>query len=492
MKKHIKALKKTMVVLTLVAILGACESFTNGVSEFDPTLPRNASLGQVINSAEVAYIGFVEGELARVGGIWSSQFTGTDRQYQLLDRYISTAPDYDNPWGNIYAGVLKPLRIAQQKATAINNKRALALAQILEAHTMAMVTALFENVPYSQTVNLEGYPNPAFDTQVDIYNATLTLLDKALTNINTAPAINTYDGDIFFTLPAATPIAQYDAIWIGVANTVKAKIYLHMGQYQNALNAANLGIATADDDLIATHGGSPGLDINIYGSFLNRDRFGYMGARDAYAPRLLRPGSVTTRNNAKTNETGRFAYTYTYAAASGYDLNSEDGQFAEDASFDIITYRENQLILAEAELRVNGVNGFNAGLAALNDYRAYLDAGGYFSSTAGNYDPYVPADFAQGGMENASGALTAADALYREIIEEKYVSMIGSLEVFNDVRRKGFGSFASQQNWQVLGITPNSGAQIPQRFLIPQVEINSNTSAPQPSPGLFDKTKANQ
>jgi starch-binding outer membrane protein, SusD/RagB family len=500
MKKHIKALKKTMVVLTLGAVLGACESYTNGVDEFDPTRPRNASLGQVINSAEVAYIGFVEGELARIGGMWSGQFTGTDRQYAVLNSYTSSAPDYDNPWGNIYAGVLKPLRIAQQKATAVNNKRALALAQILEAHTMASTAALFGDIPYSQTVNLDLYPNPAFDTQTDVYNTTLTLLDRALGNINTALAGTFYDGDIFFTGTTAD-----DAKWIAVANTVKAKIYLHLGQYQNALNAASLGIDDADNDVVAVHGSSPALDTNIYGSFLGIDRQGYLGALDAFAPRLLDQISGISRNNGKTNEEDRFEYSYTQIRSSGvvvgYDLNysapdydeEPEGYFGMSASFGVITYRENQLILAEAALRING---FTDGLAALNDYRAYLNAGGYlnpvFFSGVGDYLPYAPADFVPGGMENASGALTAADALYREIIEEKYISLLGSLEVFNDVRRKGFGSFASQQNWQVLGITPNEGTQIPQRFLIAQVEINSNSSAPQPSPGLFDKTKVNQ
>jgi hypothetical protein len=56
------------------------------------------------------------------------------------------------------------------------------------------------------------------------------------------------------------------------------------------------------------------------------------------------------------------------------------------------------------------------------------------------------------------------------------------------MRRRGYGSFASQQNWQVIGITPNSGSEIPQRFLLPQDEINSNTNTPSPIPGLFERT----
>jgi hypothetical protein len=56
------------------------------------------------------------------------------------------------------------------------------------------------------------------------------------------------------------------------------------------------------------------------------------------------------------------------------------------------------------------------------------------------------------------------------------------------MRRRGFGSFADNQNWEVLGIEPTTGTTIPQRFLVPQTERNSNTSAPPNPPGLFEKT----
>jgi starch-binding outer membrane protein, SusD/RagB family len=84
--------------------------------------------------------------------------------------------------------------------------------------------------------------------------------------------------------------------------------------------------------------------------------------------------------------------------------------------------------------------------------------------------------------------LAQNDALYKEIITEKYISLLGHLEVFNDMRRSGYGSFAAMQNWQVVGVTPNVGTTIPQRFLIAQVEINSNSNAAGSLKGLFDKT----
>ena len=103
----------------------------------------------------------------------------------------------------------------------------------------------------------------------------------------------------------------------------------------------------------------------------------------------------------------------------------------------MVTYFENQLIKAEAAARTGG-----DGLGHLNDYRAWLAGGGRlnatFTDSAGlagiQYDAYVDADFASGGMENSDG-VDATTALLREIIEERYVSGFGTYMPFNDHRR---------------------------------------------------------
>lgn len=475
----------------------SCENFVGGVEEFDPTQPRDASLGQVMNSAEVGVIALSNGDLARLAGIFTDQFTGVDRQYVSLNQYTTTAGDYDSQWDNIYSTTLKSLRIAQKKATEVNNGRALGLAKILEAYTVGMTAAAFGDIPYTQAINITEFPNPAYDTQASVYAAVIALLDAGIANIQGAIAGTTYDGDFF---------GGNDATWIARANTLKAKFLLHQGQYAAAVTAAQAGISSVGQELLAPHGSSYGQNFNIYYSFLSYDRPGYMSADFALAPKLLDPGYVDNalyRGNAKTDEAARFIWMYYPAGLNTgveeYDLNvlwsddwgstpEEDGYFGAITSSPIVTYAENQLILAEARLRTGDQP--NA-IAALNSWRTVLD-NGYRISVAylgeGNqYDAYVAADFAPGGMENLDG-IASADAIYREIIEEKYVSLVGTLEVFNDARRRGFGSFSTQQNWQVLGITPNTGTEIPQRFLIPQTELNSNTSAPATPPGLFDKT----
>ncbi len=85
-----------------------------------------------------------------------------------------------------------------------------------------------------------------------------------------------------------------------------------------------------------------------------------------------------------------------------------------------------------------------------------------------------------------ASSLTPDQALLREILEERYVSFFGQIEGFNDMRR------TQNETLVRVPVLPNTGAQLPQRFLYPQSEIDRNTSTPGPIPGIFVRTPVNQ
>ncbi len=85
-----------------------------------------------------------------------------------------------------------------------------------------------------------------------------------------------------------------------------------------------------------------------------------------------------------------------------------------------------------------------------------------------------------------ASSLTPDQAFLREILEERYVSFFGQIEGFNDVKR------TQDETLVKVPILPNTGAQLPQRFLYPQSEIDRNTSTPSPIPGIFVRTPVNQ
>ena len=156
--------------------------------------------------------------------------------------------------------------------------------------------------------------------------------------------------------------------------------------------------------------------------------------------------------NSKSNESHRFNYFFRSSGAS-YIPQTINGFAQIDASSPILTYAENLLIIAESQLRLNG---FDNGLSELNNYRSFLN-----SLFPNSYQSLNETDFQTGGIENNDN-LNPTDALLKEILEEKYIMLFGTTEVFSDIRRT-----LSDVNSKV-NLTPNTGSELPQRFLYPQ------------------------
>ena len=72
--------------------------------------------------------------------------------------------------------------------------------------------------------------------------------------------------------------------------------------------------------------------------------------------------------------------------------------------------------------------------------------------------------------------------MLKEILIERYLTLVGQIEQYNDVRRT--------KNY--LGITPVKGTKIPQRFFYAQSEINTNPNTPAVNASdLFVETPVN-
>jgi len=104
------------------------------------------------------------------------------------------------------------------------------------------------------------------------------------------------------------------------------------------------------------------------------------------------------------------------------------------------------------------------------------------------YEPYVAADFNVGGIENPAG-MNPTRALLKEIVEERYVSGYGQFIPFNDARRLR----KSDSDIRVpFPLNTATATQYPERFIISQEELNANSNAPDPDPGIYAVTEVNQ
>ncbi|MDJ1467687.1 SusD/RagB family nutrient-binding outer membrane lipoprotein [Cytophagaceae bacterium DM2B3-1] len=464
-------------IISAMVSLNGCKNLISGY-DVDPvniTDPSVIGIEQYLSGAQVNLIGVYEGDMSRLTGLWTGHFSGEDRQYVPLSNYVVSARDFNNQWTTMYTNVLANVNIMKQNAIAIQHLQALGIGQVMQAMTLGLAADLFGDVPYTEALQYPIIVTPKYDSQEAVYTAVQILLDSAITNLGTKSAADVGDADIFF--------GGDKQKWIQAANTLKARFYLHVKDYANAVKYTDpsIAIASASDNMMAMHGPDYQQNANLFYSFLAGDRPGYM-AGNAYAVQLLDPVSSISRNNAKTNEEARLNYLY-IPDEGFYDVNYDVGGFFDaTSSFPIVTFEENTLIRAEAYAKQND---FDNALASLNTLRAYYTSGANLSEAITDdfefeYAPYTTTDFAPGGIENNDN-VTAIQALIREILEERYITLTGQLEVFNDVRR----------THNLLEIPLKSGAsEFPQRLLYPQAEINAN-AANVPQVTLYTPTTVN-
>ncbi len=414
---------RNIILLFLGISLSQCKSFVDGVN-VNPNQFTDAPPELIIGQVEIAVVMLNESQPARFAGIFTDQFTGFDRQFLAYDSYNVISGDFDDTWTNIYSSGIAQARIVQEKAD--KNLVLKGRAQIMEAILAGEATALYGDVPYVQSCKPLEFPNPKYDAQKDVLAAVQTLLDQAIQNVGTTTA-----SGALFTASNAT--------WAEIAHTLKARYYLIAKDYANARTQALIGISKVNGGLHSLHTDVTGQK-NLFYQFGIEQRGGYMTVTRSHLRKLItgeRARLLATPGDANRGE----------VYFDREELNYFDnGYFAVNAPFPIVNWYENQLILAEAQARTGNTA---AAVTAFNNVRDRLAVvyGGSFPRTT------------------ATG-----DLLIRHILEEKYVTMIGSLQVYHDIRRTA--------NAIGIPVKLSTSKLIPQRFIYPQVEKNANTSFP--------------
>ncbi|UBM59831.1 SusD/RagB family nutrient-binding outer membrane lipoprotein [Marinilongibacter aquaticus] len=436
---------KAVAISTLAICSTSCKQYSEGLN-VDPNNFTDAPGESIIGQANLAWVMMSEGEASRMAGLFTDQYTGFSNQYINYNQYDVKSSDFDGIWTLNYTGGISQTRIVREKAIEAENTVLLGVAQIAEAEMAGELAALFGNVPYEQSAQPVEFPNPQYDDQMQVFADVQNLLTEALGNVGNAKVADAYGSPVF---------VENAASWAEVAHSLKARYYLITKEYDKALSEARMGISVKDASLMAYHSELSG-QRNLYYQFGIEQRGGYLTATRSYLRRMINNGDVTANRLLFTpGEDQRLASYF-----QGSELNyQEGGYFAMDAAYPIMDWYENQLIIAECEVRQgnddNARTAFNAVRNALS-----VQYGGDF--------PEVE---------------VGGETLLKIILEEKYITLIGSVQVFHDMRRTD----------NVLGVPIKNSefSNVPQRFLYPQVEINTNTSFPGIE-GLFIETEVNQ
>ena len=474
-------MKKIIYTITLslsLIFITSCEDILEGINDN----PNDIIVSDVeerlfLTGIQLANVQLNCGHLNRIGGMYSGQLIGYSSLYSNIYGFSLSTAESNSEWGYIYVNIMSNTRHIINNS---NNQLLVGIAKVIEAHAVGTGASLFGDIPYSEAGNLE-ISDPIFDSQLDVYRDVITLLDNAISDLNSV-GTGSISEDIYF--------GGDKAKWIAAAYTLKARFYLHQKDYSNAFTAAQNGISSADGDMVYNPPGNAGSgDRNLFWTILEGSRSGDIGNSDqgeSYLIQMLDASNTLSRNNSKTDETARKGF-YTIDSSGGV---ANKGIIEETQSQNMVTFFENELILAECAAR-NG--SLSDGLPHLNNVRAWMNTGGHlnsnFQSEVYSYSAYNLADFASSGIENADG-IDPKTAFLREVIEERYVSGFGMHMPYNDSRRlrKSDTNIAVPY---VLFDGPQSGPW-PERMPYATTEINSNSNSPADDPGIFEKTEVNK
>lgn len=427
---------------SFVGCTNLTEGFNENLNDFTD-VPADLVIGQL--ELQAALIS--NSDAARIAGIFTDQFTGTERQYATLNVYSTISSDFDGFWARIY-NLRAQSQIIKQKST---NSVLIGRAQMLEALALGEGAALFGDIPFSEANKPLEFPNPKYDKQADVFVEVQKLLDSALTNVGT----NSIQGSVF----VKNGLAYSKAI-----HSLKARYYLIQKNYAKAAEEALLGInlITADPDLEVFHSSSNGAE-NLFWQFGIEQRTGYLTVINSHLKKLLK---WTTPRKLATPGNVILAATFFDADAEDLNYTLPTSPFSVAAPGDIITGTETAFIYIESLMRLN--QEANA-RTAFNALRAGIEA-------------------KLGGVNNLPGSLfppttSTGEQLLKEILEEKYILMPGSLQIFHDVRRT--------KNLIGVPIKNSNQTKIPQRFIYPQTEKNANKNFPG-FVDLFEETPNNK
>lgn len=449
---------------SLLLGLGGCTEFI--AENNDPNNFTDNTLELALRQAALATASPSNQHTARIATMFSDQFTGSDRQYISISNYQVDASDFDATWEDIYQRGLPNAQFAKNRAQEAGIEPLVGAATAFEAYFFGEAAMLFGDVPFTQANKIEEFQNPTYEPQAQVLQGAIALLDEAIAKAGARKL--TADGT------SAAPVWVSTATYGQFANGLKARYYLGLKDYANALAAAEASGMDTNEESAKIRASSDNYGENLYWQFEVEQRSDYLSIGNSRLRLLLSDTTAASRKNSKTNDAARYKYFVGAAAGGIIRLNTTNGFAAIDAPMDVITSREMQLIIAESAARLGQKE---KAIKALNTARELWDSllGG------DNYQDYVEADFAAGGIA-ARPTGTADETLIYRILEEKFVSVIGLPTYYDVLRTKNLIGA------RVKGANPN----IPQRYLYPLSERSSNSNLrDQTPPGLFDPLPIN-
>lgn len=477
-----KTLYKTILGAGVIAGLMLMPSCTKDFEDIntDPNQPSSVSTGFLLTAAQRGLMDYTwdawfNGRRGnQLAQYWSSNQYSSESRYQLRTNitntywalfYSGTSDAATRPGGGM-SDLNEIIRLNTESPADYvgfgDNGNQIAVAKALKAWTFQNMTDCWGPLPFSQALKGSEVPSPGYDSQEDIYNGLINMLNEASNDIDVNAAgpqgDKVYGGDM--------------TKWKKFVNTLKVRVAIRMADVnptaaeQAIQEAVADGVFTSNDDnaLLVYDAAAPGNNP------LNEDA----KTRNDFA------SSNTMVDVLKDLNDPRIGMFYAPAVSSGefvgevYGLSEENaaltpnddvsqrapGLLEADAPGVYLDYASLQFTLAEAVER-----GFMAGSA--KDYydegiKASMEFWGITDGAA--IDAYT----AQANVDY--DALKNGGMAWNEIIgKQKWISLyMQGIQGWTEWRRLDFGILQLPAD----GVLAGSG--IPNRMLYPLDEQTLN------------------
>jgi starch-binding outer membrane protein, SusD/RagB family len=459
-----KKIAKGGVALSLALIASGCGDFLQGPGLTEnPNSATLATAQQQLIAVQANMFTRLEGQIARNASGFTQQVIGSNnQQLTYITQYDIREGDIGQNFTGFWTGGgLVAMRNIQAFGTE-NDQFFLGIGKIWEALAFGTATAVWGDLPYSEAVD-PAILTPRLDPQQQIYADVQTLLDEGIAALQAAPTTGGCEvSDLIYCTPATATRAQQISRWIAAARTLKARFYLHLVErdgtaaYNLALAQANQGIAEAPTTAAqAMHGQAPGdfrtfhgttldVDGNIWAEFLTA-RGGDLGAGHTLVQLLKNRGDprLTAYFTASPSAPGGEIF--------GLDQNNNVVGAGPAAQVNIpvrralsfrqpvVTWAENQLILAEAKFQTGDVLGATG---HVNAVRAAV------------------------GLAAILPLVT-----FQDVMLEKYIAQYQNIDVWADYKRTCIPTLARYQ----------TATEIPGRLPYGSGERTANPNLPLPT-----------
>lgn len=475
----IQQVKKSYFLVPLLIGLAGCSHFLD--VNITPNNPTAVTPAVLLPTVEAGTAFANANELNRFASVLVQQLSGAANTPAATDIYNTTGADFGNQWRfELYGGALINAQKMIELGDASSGKMYSGIGKIMKAYAFSVATDVWGDVPYSQALQGEAYPQPRLDKQEDIYkgNATLgiqslfDLVRDGLKDLDATSPLKPGNDDLAYKGDVNKWKQAGNTLLLKLANTISYKEPELAKSVINEVLTRNTFIKTNADDLNISFGASVGSrdpryeytnvssfkdDIILSTRYLNL----LQSLNDPRLPVLFtKPAAnyVTIDNGFR----GTLPQpTTTWSRYNAYVVGANG-----EGPVRLLTNFQRAFILAESALRL-GTPGDPQALYT-EGIRASMTLAGF---TAAQIDAYLAANPKVATLSGTTEEKTA------QIITQKYIAFTGNgIELWNDYRRTGYPVLQNSQN--AAGI---NGTR-PVRAVYVTQEQERNPNFPKPGP----------